>query len=101
MIVESKYSYIVCEEIVKRNFNRRFGALQYDMISGDLIYRYSVMVEDQITENMLDWAMAIIISTATQEASDIRRYSVGRLKDKEKAEVLGKITSLVKDLTEE
>lgn len=101
VIVESKYSYIVCEEIVKRNFNRRFGAFQYDVISGDLIYRYSVMVEDQITENMLDWAMAIIISTATQEASDIRRYSVGRLKDKEKAEVLGKITSLVKDLTEE
>ena len=50
---------------------------------------------------MLDWAMAIIISTATQETLYIRRYSVGRLKDKEKAEVLSKITSLVKDLTEE
>ena len=59
------------------------------------------MVDDQITENMLDWAMAIIISTATQEAFDIRRYRVGRSKDKEKAEVLSKITSLVKDLTEE
>ena len=45
--------------------------------------------------------MVIIIFTATQEAFDIRRYSVGRLKDKEKAEVLSKITSLVKDLTEE
>ncbi len=50
---------------------------------------------------MLDWAMAIIISTATPETLYIRRYSVGRLKDKEKAEVLSKITSLVKDLTEE
>lgn len=50
---------------------------------------------------MLDWAMAIIISTATQETLYIRRYSVDRLKDKEKAEVLSKITSLVKDLTEE
>ena len=46
VILESKYSYIVCEEIVKRNFNRRFCAFQYDMISGNLIYRYSVMVDD-------------------------------------------------------
>ena len=101
VIVEPKYSYIVCEEIVKKNFNRRFGAFQYDMISGNLIYRYSVLVEAQITEDMLDWAMAIIVSTATQEAQDIRRYSVGRLKDKEKAEVLSKITILARDLTEE
>lgn len=98
---ESIYAYPLCEEIVRFNYPKRFGALQYDERDGEICYEYSYPIGHGINKEEFKTLFLAVISSADDSYETMRKCCVGKFKRKEVREILLKVNDLVNDLNED
>ena len=95
---EQEFVYPLCEKLVKENYPRRYGALQYDAEDGELSYRYSFPIRHGLHED--DFMMVLMAMMASAHASFdvVKQYAVGRFRRAERDAITCKAQKLIIEL---
>lgn len=96
--MDPTYEYIVCKKILKFNYSKRFGSVEYDERDGELAYRYSFSTKHGLHKDDLDHAFHAVVISAVDCHEEIRKACAGRFSAGETREILVKINELVKDI---
>lgn len=92
------FTYPLCEQIVKENYRRRFGALQYDARDGELSYRYSYPIIDGLNQKQFRTLFLTVAASAKESFEIMRQYSAGRFRKDVRQEVTCKAQRLIIEL---
>lgn len=75
---EPEFAYPLCEKLLKENFPRRFGALQYDAKDGELSYRYSFSIRHGLYEDDFQNLLMAVMASAYASYDVVKLHAVGR-----------------------
>ena len=87
--------------MAKENYSKRFGSLKYDERDGEISFEYSYPIGHGVYQDDLDRVFHAVVSSAAGAYEMIRKYCVGKFKNKEINEILQKVNALVSDLSDE
>lgn len=98
---DKTYEYLLCEAIVKINYDKRFGAFYYDESTGEVSYRYSFPIAHGVYMDELEQVFSAVQHTAAANYAEIVKHCVGKYKIKEITDILKKTDALVTDLNDD
>lgn len=98
---DKTYEYLLCEAIVKINYDKRFGAFHYDESDGEVSYRYSFPIAHGVYMDELEQVFLAVQHTAASNYAEILKHCVGKYKIKELSDILKKTDALVADLNDD
>lgn len=98
---DKTYEYLLCEAIVKINYDKRFGAFHYDESDGEVSYRYSFPIAHGVYMDELEQVFSAVQHTAASNYAEILKHCVGKYKIKELTDILKKTDALVTDLNDD
>ena len=95
---ERDFVYPLCEKLMKENYPRRFGALQYDERDGELSYRYSFSIRHGLHEDDFQNLMMAVMASAYASYDVVKQYAVGRFRKAERDAITCKAQKLIIEL---
>lgn len=95
---EREFAYPLCEKLVKENYPRRFGALQYDAEDGELSYRYSFPIRHGLHEDDFMTVLMAIMASAHASYDMVKQYAVGRFRRAEREAITCQAQKLIIEL---
>ena len=95
---EREFIYPLCEKLVKENYPRRYGALQYDAEDGELSYRYSFPIRHGLHEDDFMMVLMAIMASAHASYDVVKQYAVGRFRRAERDAITCQAQKLIIEL---
>lgn len=97
---ERDFAYPLCEKLMKENYPRRFGALQYDERDGELSYRYSFPIRHGLHEDDFQTVLMAVMVSAYASYDVVKLYAVGRFRKPERDAIICKAQKLIIELNQ-
>ena len=95
---ERDFAYPLCEKLMKENYPRRFGALQYDERDGELSYRYSFSIQHGLHEDDFQNLLMAVMASAYASYDAVRLYAVARFRKPERDAIVCQAQKLIIEL---
>ena len=95
---EREFAYPLCEKLVKENYPRRFGALQYDERDGELSYRYSFSIRHGLYEDDFQNLLMAVMASAYASYDVVKQYAVARFRKAERDDIICQAQKLIIEL---
>jgi len=95
---EREFAYPMCEKLMKENYTRRFGALQYDERDGELSYRYSFPIRHGLQEDDFQTVLMAVMASAYASYDVIKLCAVGRFRKPERDAIICQAQKLIIEL---
>ncbi|MBQ7000878.1 MAG: hypothetical protein IJN67_07515, partial [Oscillospiraceae bacterium] len=95
---EPEFVYPLCVKLAAENYNRRYGALQYDASDNELSYRYSFPVKHGLYEDDFRSAFLAVVASAHASYDVVKQYAVGRFRRADREEIICKAQKLIIEL---
>lgn len=95
---EPEFAYPLCAKLAAENYNRRYGALQYDASDNELSYRYSFSVKHGLHEDDFRTAFMAVLVSAHESYDVVKQYAVGRFHRADREEIICKAQKLIIEL---
>lgn len=95
---EREFIYPLCEKLMKENYPRRFGALQYDERDSELSYRYSFPIRHGLHEDDFQMAFMAVMASAHASYDAVRQYAVGRFRKADRDDIICRAQKLIIEL---
>ena len=95
---ERDFAYPMCEKLMKENYPRRFGALQYDERDGELSYRYSFPIRHGLHEDDFQTVFMAVTASAYASYDAVRQFAVGRFRKPERDAITCRAQKLIIEL---
>lgn len=95
---EREFAYPMCERLMKENYPRRFGALQYDERDGELSYRYSFPIRHGLHEDDFQNILMAVVASAYASYDVVKLYAVGRFRKPERDSITCRAQKLIIEL---
>ena len=97
-LAEPEFAYPLCEQMVKENYPRRYGALQYDGSDGELSYQYTFLITHGLYKDDFRTAFMAVVASANDSFDVVKQYAVGRFRRVDRDEIICKAQRLIIDL---
>ena len=91
-------SDILCQKLAAENYQRRYGALQYDASDNELSYRYSFSVKHGLYEDDFRGAFLAVVASAHASYDVVKQYAVGRFRRAERDAITCQAQKLIIEL---
>ena len=95
---EPEFVYPLCVKLAAENYNRRYGALQYDASDNELSYRYSFSVKHGLYEDDFRNAFMAVLISAHESYDMVKQYAVGRFRRADREEIICNAQKLIIEL---
>jgi len=95
---EPEFVYPLCLKLAAENYQRRYGALQYDASDNELSYRYSFSVKHGLYEDDFRGAFLAVVASAHASYDVVKQYAVGRFRRADREEIICKAQKLIIEL---
>lgn len=95
---EPEFVYPLCVKLAAENYNRRYGALQYDASDNELSYRYSFSVKHGLYEDDFRTAFMAVLVSANASYDVVKQYAVGRFRRADREEIICNAQKLIIEL---
>lgn len=95
---EPEFVYPLCQKLVAENYQRRYGALQYDASDNELSYCYSFSVKHGLYEDDFRNAFMAVLVSAHASYDVVKQYAVGRFRRAEREEIICNAQKLIIEL---
>jgi len=95
---EPEFVYPLCVKLAAENYNRRYGALQYDASDNELSYRYSFSVKHGLYEDNFRTAFMAVLVSANASYDMVKQYAVGRFRHADREEIICNAQKLIIEL---
>lgn len=95
---ERDFAYPLCEKLMKENYPRRFGALQYDERDGELSYRYSFSIRHGLHEDDFQNLLMAVMASAYASYDVVKQYAVARFRRPERDAIICQAQKLIIEL---
>lgn len=97
-MAERDFAYPLCQMLMKENYPRRFGALQYDERDGELSYRYSFPIRHGLHEDDFQTVLMAVMASAYASYDVVKLYAVGRFRKPERDTITCRAQKLIIEL---
>lgn len=91
----SVYDYVLCREMAKENYPRRFGALHYDARDGELSFRYSYLIDKYFDPDDFRTVFLSVAGSAVDGYYLLSRYAVGSFDRQEISRILDRVNRII------
>ena len=95
---DPEFAYPLCAKLAAENYNRRYGALQYDASDNELSYRYSFPIRHGMHEDDFRSAFMAVLASAHASYDVVKQCAVGRFRRAEREEIICKAQKLIIEL---
>lgn len=95
---DPEFVYPLCVKLATENYNRRYGALQYDASDNELSYRYSFPIRHGMHEDDFRSAFMAVLASAHASYDVVKQCAVGRFRRAEREEIICKAQKLIIEL---
>ena len=95
---EREFAYPLCEKLMRENYPRRFGALQYDAEDGELSYRDSFVIRHGLHEDDFELVFLAVMTSAYASYDAVKQCAVGRFRKMERDAIICKAQKLIIEL---
>lgn len=95
---EPEFVYPLCEQMVKQNYPKRYGALQYDELDGELSYQYTFLTTHGLNKDDFRTAFMAVVASANDSFDVVKQYAVGRFRRVDRDEIICKAQRLIIEL---
>ena len=95
---EPEFVYPLCVKLAAENYNRRYGALQYDASDNELSCRYSFSVKHGLHEDDFRTAFLAVVVSAHESYDAVKQYAVGRFRRGDREEIICRAQKLIIEL---
>ncbi|MEF2836966.1 MAG: YbjN domain-containing protein [Oscillospiraceae bacterium] len=95
---ERDFAYPLCEKLMKENYPRRFGVLQYDERDGELSYRYSFSIRHGLHEDDFQNLLMAVMASAYASYDVVKQFAVARFRKPERDTIICQAQKLIIEL---
>ncbi len=95
---DQTFAYPLCEMLLKENYPRRYGALQYDARDGELSYRYSFPITHGLHRDDFQTIFLAVIKSAMTSFDTVRLYANGRFRKDVRQQIFNNVQKLLNEI---